>query len=66
MTDDTFHSPAVHTPTPEEPKRCVMCEKLGGIFGILFGSILLLISIDLLTGGAISGLLGRTVDDDES
>lgn len=58
MTDN-FHQPAEHTtlPAETEKKKCTLCERLGGVFGVLLGGILLFISIDVLTGGKLSTLI---------
>lgn len=42
--------------TPEEStdqKNCWMC-KLGPVFGVLFGVVLIYISVDLMTDGSIT------------
>jgi hypothetical protein len=52
-----------------EPKRCILCERVSGIFGLLLGSVILFIAIDVLSGGRLSDMIGgRTeeVPDDES
>jgi hypothetical protein len=51
------------------PKKCVMCERLSGMFGIALGLVVLLIGIDLLTDGGISKMISgglREVESDES
>jgi len=54
-------------PTEEPKKRCVMCERASGIFGLLLGSIILFIAIDTLTGGKIAAMIsGRVEANDES
>jgi Na+/citrate or Na+/malate symporter len=42
---------------PDEPRKCRMCEIVGGIFGITLGVVFLFISIDILSGGMLSGLI---------
>lgn len=47
-------------------KECALCGKVLGAFGILLGAVLLLISVDVLTDGGITGLLtGKVSEDDE-
>jgi hypothetical protein len=54
-------------PPAEEPKRCVMCERMTGVFGILLGTVILLIAIDILSNGGISNLIsGGAKDGNES
>lgn len=55
---------------PDEKKECTWCQKLAPAFGILLGVAFLYISIDLMTGGKITGAItkkgggsdGTTVD----
>lgn len=55
-----------------EPKRCLLCERVSGVFGLLLGGVILFIAIDVLSGGWLSGMIGGTViegevtEDDES
>ena len=49
-----------------EPRECRMCEIIGSMFGIAIGTVLLFISIDVLTRGAISTFIsGGLGEDDE-
>ena len=49
----------------EEKTGCVMCEKVGAIFGIILGTALLFVGIDLLTGGYLSSMISGGKADDE-
>jgi hypothetical protein len=48
-----------------EPRRCVVCEKLWGVFGLLLAGVFAFIATDVLTNGALSDLIGRKGHDDE-
>jgi len=54
-----------------EPKRCILCERVSGIFGLLLGTVILFIAIDVLSGGRLSDMIGggieeEVTEDDES
>jgi len=54
-----------------EPKRCILCERVSGVFGLLLGTVILFIAIDVLSGGRLSdmiggGIEGEVTEDDES
>jgi hypothetical protein len=46
-----------------EIKRCTACEKGMAIFGLALGLMFVFISVDVLTGGRLTGFLGRGVDE---
>lgn len=41
----------------DDKPKCKLCETMSGVFGILLGTVILLISVDLLIGGRISSLI---------
>jgi len=56
-------------PDVTPPKRCIMCERVSGIFGLLLGGIILFIAVDVLSGGKLSNLISgprEVTDNDES
>lgn len=44
---------------PEQVKECRKCDRAWGLIGIGFGTVILIIGIDLLTGGALARLVSR-------
>lgn len=49
-------------------KKCVMCDKLWGVFGLLISVAFIYISIDVLTDGAITRVIsgsGREAEEVE-
>jgi hypothetical protein len=52
----------------DEPRQCVFCERVWGLVGLAAGAVILYIGADLVTGGALTRMLFRTVevsDDDQ-
>lgn len=41
----------------DAPRKCVLCDRALAVFGILLGAVFLYISIDILTGQKLTGLL---------
>jgi hypothetical protein len=39
-------------------KKCVLCDRIWGVFGIALGVLIIGIGADLLSGGVISRLIG--------
>ncbi len=40
----------------EEKKECKLCQNVWAVFGIGLGLVFLYISVDLITGGGLTGL----------
>lgn len=44
----------------ETPKKeCTFCEKFGAVFGMAIGIVFVFVSIDLISGGRLSGLISK-------
>ena len=39
--------------------KCVFCDRVWGVFGVALGGLILLIGMDLLSGGSISRMVGK-------
>jgi len=48
----------------EEKKKCVLCDRIWGLFGIALGIVFLYISFDVLTDGRITTALSRRKEAD--
>lgn len=44
---------------PDKVSECRKCDRAWGLIGIGFGTVILVIGIDLLSGGALARLLTR-------
>lgn len=44
---------------PDE--ECQFCDRIWGVFGVATGALILLIGLDLLSGGTIGRLVGKPV-----
>lgn len=42
-----------------EDEECRFCDRIWGVFGIATGALILLIGIDLLSGGLIGKVVGK-------
>jgi hypothetical protein len=51
--------------TMDKAKDCRPCEITWGVFGVLAGTVLFAIGLDLLTGGRITQALTRSTNDDD-
>ena len=40
-----------------EPSKCVFCDRMLAVFGVALGLVFLYISIDILTGQKLTGML---------
>lgn len=40
-----------------EPRKCVFCDRMLAVFGVALGLVFLYISIDILTGQKLTGML---------
>lgn len=51
-----------------EDEECRFCDRIWGVFGVATGALILLIGLDLLSGGTIGRMVGkpsaRVVSDD--
>jgi hypothetical protein len=41
-------------------EECAFCDRIWGVFGIATGALIMLIGIDLLSGGLIGKLVGKS------
>lgn len=57
------------TTEPTEGKReCVLCDRVWALFGVALGLVFIFISADILSGSALSTMLGgkrREIEDTE-
>ena len=58
MEDDMVTGEIVEIKDDGE-KKCVLCDKVWGVFGLLLGGVFLFISIDVLFGGVLSNMISN-------
>lgn len=63
MSEANGHSPAP-PPAATEPQSADTSERMMGIFGLAVALGIGLIAVDLLTGGALSRMVGRPAEGD--
>lgn len=49
----------------DENEKCAFCDRIWGVFGVGLGGLLMLIGLDLLSGGTISKMVGKPRIDGE-
>lgn len=45
-----------------ERKECKFCDKVWAAFGVALGVVFLYVSVDLMTGGRLTGMLSRRAE----
>jgi hypothetical protein len=40
-------------------EKCLFCDRVWGVFGVALGGLILLIGMDLLSGGSIGRMVGK-------
>jgi hypothetical protein len=44
---------------PGKNEKCLFCDRVWGVFGVALGGLILLIGMDLLSGGSIGRMVGK-------
>lgn len=50
---------------PNKNEKCIFCDRIWGVFGVALGGLILLIGMDLLSGGSISRMVGKPRYEDD-
>jgi hypothetical protein len=50
---------------PGKNEKCLFCDRIWGVFGVALGGLILLIGMDLLSGGSISRMVGKPRYEDD-
>lgn len=45
----------------DDNEKCEFCDRIWGVFGVATGTLILLIGLDLLSGGFIGRMVGKPV-----